>query len=457
MNSSFKRLTKAIMGILLAAAVVSFSAVPAFAAKDGGKEIRGIELMNAKKSKSGKGWKWDAKTNTLTLNGLNLKSSEAGITLPDKSCTVKLKGKNKITLATESSKQIYCISSDGSITFTGNGSLECVSSNLRGSAGGIKAENIILNADGKIACEQSCSGTGNVIRCIDAEKAFTMKKGSLVITGSDVSESKTLSSRAISCKSCTIEKKASADITIKANSAAEGIYAYGDKADGVLKCSGKLTSVVNSKKSSAVGINAEKAIITGKLDLTQNDLGFGCGVKTASGLEISGAEIKNLSYSRQAQKLRNVDETLPDNAYTGGIYSSGALTVSDSRLEITAESTAKITCFGILSSSGMSFKDSRLSISAKSFQHNGFGILGMEGGQKSSVVKLDGCNGKIYGNSVCVMVPFNIEVKNCDPGPHKVNPAEVDGHTYYSFSKTLDTKFAYEDGYKLDTLTLIKK
>ncbi len=82
-----------------------------------------VNLIGIKQNASGSGYKWDNYNDTLTLNGLNIKTTDDyGFKLPD-GATVVLKGDNYI----EAKKAAIFI--EAKVVFKGNGTLTLVSEN----------------------------------------------------------------------------------------------------------------------------------------------------------------------------------------------------------------------------------------------------------------------------------------------------------------------------------------
>lgn len=98
--------------------ILSFSQILGICKINAGEVIKTtLNIAEAEKNESGNGYDWANRYDILTLNGLNIDTSDNfGLRLPA-DCTVILEGKNYIKAAK------YGISCSGTVVFKGNGSL----------------------------------------------------------------------------------------------------------------------------------------------------------------------------------------------------------------------------------------------------------------------------------------------------------------------------------------------
>jgi hypothetical protein len=109
---------KLVAAVTIAIAILLLSSFPVAAAEQINETV---SLANARKNQSGPGYFWDNINDTLTLNGLNINTTDDyGLKIPD-NATVVLVGNNKITAAK------VALLTTGTTIFKGNGTLTLTS------------------------------------------------------------------------------------------------------------------------------------------------------------------------------------------------------------------------------------------------------------------------------------------------------------------------------------------
>lgn len=110
------KLRNSIICVLVVFVVLALSSVGLLAYK-GATITETLNIAAARKNMEGPGYQWANRYNELTLNGVNIDTTDAyGLRLP-KDCTVILKGNNYIKAAN------YGVSCSGTVAFKGNGTL----------------------------------------------------------------------------------------------------------------------------------------------------------------------------------------------------------------------------------------------------------------------------------------------------------------------------------------------
>jgi hypothetical protein len=245
--------------ILSLAPISVFAATPTLTSK--------IDFPHINDNKFGAGYQWDNLLCTLTLDGINLDTTDQfGIKLPADS-TVELKGDNYIKA---SKYAIYCL---GAVTFTGSGTLtlvaetgiSCFQTAVRDNVT-FRSGNITINAT-------SCGISSEHSPIIFSGAQVTINAGESSIYGRDikfVSGSATLNAQIISKSNVTISNS---NVTVNANKSAIS-------ASNVIFTDVTLSVGASSSSLTEVGsYNGENAIKTvGNKKTTSKSFLFGEGV-----------------------------------------------------------------------------------------------------------------------------------------------------------------------------------
>ncbi len=211
-----------------------------------------VNLIGIKKNDSGSGYEWANYTDTLTLNGLNIKTTDDyGIKIPD-GATVVLKGDNYI----EAKKAAVFI--EAKVVFKGEGTLTLVSEN-------------------GIFCSSA-----------DTTDSLSIIGGTYKITSSGIGIVSDF--HRVSFSNCKVTVKTSSDIAIKAQSITTG-------ANTVIKANGSISGKDKIQiESSSITLNASDAAF-----VSDNPIVFrGVTLKAGeSSKKLSVIDLKNASYDGQ--------------------------------------------------------------------------------------------------------------------------------------------------------------
>lgn len=444
MKKSFRFLS----ALVSAAMLISFTAIPA-EAKTTSKVISGINLTNKKKNASGSGWSWNYKTKTLTLSGVKIDAKTSAVTLPSGNVTVKLSGKNVISVKANSENATYGIYAKGDMTVVGSGSLECSSVNTLGVPGGLSADNLKLAGSGKIKVSTSGGNRDSSPKGVYVSDDFNITKGSLVVSVKNTNRDKKCVSYGILSNTgdVSIGSSSSVSVTVAASGAAVGTATNA----GDISIAGKFVTDVGSLYDSSEAIKSAGDLALGgtssiKSSASQYAGGLWADEKIAIKKAKTSIEISCAETAIPSEYVGNYAGYTGSSAY--GIGCDGKLAASSSTIYVTAKASGFPTC-GIFSYDNASFSRCKFKITCTSSGSSAYGLRTI--GSDSDIMSLDNCTGSIKATSASILAVNALEVSGTSFSKNEhIGSSEFSGYTYYSVNKTFDTKFKISDNFKME-------
>lgn len=211
-----------------------------------------VSLIGINKNQSGSGYEWDNYYDTLTLNGVNIKTADDyGFKIPD-GATVVIKGDNVI----EAKKAAIFL--EAKVVFKGNGTLTLIGKN------------------------------GFFCSSADTTDSLSILGGTYKITSSGIGIVSDF--HRVSFSNCKITVKTSGDIAIKAQSITTG-------AKTVIKANGSLSGKDKIQiESSSITVNASGAALISDKPVVFSNVKVKAGDSAKS---LSVIDLKNSSYEGQ--------------------------------------------------------------------------------------------------------------------------------------------------------------